>query len=282
MVPFRTSEGAEVVDVKHKLGLVTVADVTPSSKRRSHGPRPAGPGLKSGLASWRVAGSLVSGRCTSEELSSTSGVRSCEADTADRANGETDPGVRVAGTTAVAVWSWDEVVKTHWSSVLRTAFSLTDNRHDAEDLTQEVFLSVFRCLSTYTTTSFEHRLRSVTVALHRARIRHDRDLSLVTSVGKAGNLLATTQSTDESALNGRALSLDVRSALSNLTPDLRAAIVLSDIDALSCGEVASRLGVDWNVARDRIHKARLQLRIALAHRAPSRLESALVVTSEGS
>ena len=46
--------------------------------------------------------------------------------------------------------SWDEIVERHSDRVYRLAYRLTGNRHDAEDLTQEVFVRVFRSLSTYT------------------------------------------------------------------------------------------------------------------------------------
>src|SRR5476649_1992202 len=46
--------------------------------------------------------------------------------------------------------SWDEVVRTHSARVYRLAYRLTGNAHDAEDLTQDVFVRVFRSLSSYT------------------------------------------------------------------------------------------------------------------------------------
>ena len=46
--------------------------------------------------------------------------------------------------------SWDEVVREHSGRVYRLAYRLTGNQHDAEDLTQEVFVRVFRSLDSYT------------------------------------------------------------------------------------------------------------------------------------
>ena len=51
--------------------------------------------------------------------------------------------------------SWEEIVERHSDRVYRLAYRLTGNRHDAEDLTQEVFVRVFRSLSTYTPGTFE-------------------------------------------------------------------------------------------------------------------------------
>ena len=51
--------------------------------------------------------------------------------------------------------SWDQVVREHSARVYRLAYRLTGNVPDAEDLTQEVFVRVFRSLPTYTPGTFE-------------------------------------------------------------------------------------------------------------------------------
>ena len=50
--------------------------------------------------------------------------------------------------------SWDEVVRDQSARVYRLAYRLTGNTHDAEDLTQEVFVRVFRSLPIYTPGTF--------------------------------------------------------------------------------------------------------------------------------
>ena len=73
--------------------------------------------------------------------------------------------------------SWDEVVRTHSARVYRLAYRLTGNPHDADDLTQEVFVRVFRSLSSYTPGTFEGWLHRITTNLfldsvrRKARIR---------------------------------------------------------------------------------------------------------------
>src|SRR3954452_16334661 len=75
--------------------------------------------------------------------------------------------------------SWDEVVREHADRVYRLAYRLTGNAHDAEDLTQETFVRVFRSLSTYRPGAFEGWLHRITTNLfldgarRRARIRFD-------------------------------------------------------------------------------------------------------------
>src|SRR5882757_8979261 len=75
--------------------------------------------------------------------------------------------------------SWEEIVSTHSARVYRLAYRLTGNQHDAEDLTQEVFVRVFRSLSTYTPGTFEGWLHRITTNLfldmvrRKQRIRFD-------------------------------------------------------------------------------------------------------------
>ena len=68
----------------------------------------------------------------------------------------------------VSEWNlptWEEVVRTHSARVYRLAYRLTGNPHDAEDLTQEVFVRVFRSLSNYTPGTFEGWLHRITTNL---------------------------------------------------------------------------------------------------------------------
>src|ERR1700750_1736206 len=75
--------------------------------------------------------------------------------------------------------SWEEIVRAHSVRVYRLAYRLTGNQHDAEDLTQEVFVRVFRSLSSYTPGTFEGWLHRITtnlfldMARRRQRIRFE-------------------------------------------------------------------------------------------------------------
>ena len=75
--------------------------------------------------------------------------------------------------------SWGEIVERHSDRVYRLAYRLTGNRADAEDLTQEVFVRVFRSLDTFTPGTFEGWLHRITTNLfldqarRKQRIRFD-------------------------------------------------------------------------------------------------------------
>src|SRR5690606_17593187 len=70
--------------------------------------------------------------------------------------------------TALSGWTpptWEEIVRQHSARVYRLAYRLTGNQHDAEDLTQEVFVRVFRSLSTYSPGTFQGWLHRITTNL---------------------------------------------------------------------------------------------------------------------
>ena len=74
-------------------------------------------------------------------------------------------------TGADGVPTWEEIVDRHSDRVYRLALRLTGNRHDAEDLTQEVFVRVFRSLSGYTPGTFEGWLHRITTNLFLDSVR---------------------------------------------------------------------------------------------------------------
>jgi RNA polymerase sigma-70 factor (ECF subfamily) len=163
--------------------------------------------------------------------------------------------------------SWDEVVRTHSARVYRLAYRLTGNQHDAEDLTQEVFVRVFRSLSSYTPGTFEGWLHRITTNLfldmvrRKARIRFD---ALPDDAERLpGKEPGPAQVYDDTHFDD-----DVQAALDALPPDFRAAVVLCDLEGLSYEEIAATLGIKIGTVRSRIHRGRSQLRAALAHRSP--------------
>jgi RNA polymerase sigma-70 factor (ECF subfamily) len=163
--------------------------------------------------------------------------------------------------------SWDEVVRTHTARVYRLAYRLTGNPHDAEDLTQEVFVRVFRSLSSYTPGTFEGWLHRITTNLfldqvrRKARIRFD-------ALPDDAERLASPDRGPAQVYDDEHFDTDVQAALDALPPDFRAAVVLCDLEGLSYEEIAATLGIKIGTVRSRIHRGRSQLRAALAHRAP--------------
>ncbi len=164
--------------------------------------------------------------------------------------------------------TWDQVVDDHSARVFRLAYRLTGNRADAEDLTQEVFVRVFRSLGSFTPGTFEGWLHRITTNLfldqarRRSRIRFD-------TLGDEpeARFPSRVPAPDHQVLEGL-FDPDVEAALGALAPEFRAAVVLCDIEGLSYEEIAAVLGLKLGTVRSRIHRGRAQLRRALAHRAP--------------
>lgn len=163
--------------------------------------------------------------------------------------------------------SWDQIVREHSARVYRLAYRLSGNQQDAEDLTQETFIRVFRSLSSYTPGTFEGWMHRITtnlfldLARRRQRIRFD-------NLSDEAERLPGTHADPVVTFEHNNINADVQAALADLPPDFRAAVVLCDIEGLAYEEIAAALGVKLGTVRSRIHRGRLQLREALAHRAP--------------
>jgi RNA polymerase sigma factor (sigma-70 family) len=164
--------------------------------------------------------------------------------------------------------SWDQVVREHSARVYRLAYRLTGNVPDAEDLTQEVFVRVFRSLSTYTPGTFEGWLHRITTNLFLDMARRKQRIRFEGLGEEAAGRLSGDEPTPAQAFDARHLDGDVQQAIAALAPEYRAAVVLCDIEGLSYEEVADTLGVKLGTVRSRIHRGRAQLRVALEHRRP--------------
>lgn len=164
--------------------------------------------------------------------------------------------------------TWEEIVSTHSGRVYRLAYRLTGNQHDAEDLTQEVFVRVFRSLSTYTPGTFEGWLHRITTNLFLDMVRRKQRIRFDALGDDAAERLPSREPTPQQIFNDAHFDADVQQALDTLAPEFRAAVVLCDIEGLSYEEIAATLGVKLGTVRSRIHRGRSQLRKALAHRSP--------------
>lgn len=170
---------------------------------------------------------------------------------------------------APALPTWEEIVEQHSDRVYRLSLRLTGNRHDAEDLTQEVFVRVFRSLHTYTPGTFEGWLHRITTNLFLDQARRKQRIRFDALSDERAARLASPTAAPDTAYSDGTFDDDVEAALAALPPDFRAAVVLCDIEGLSYEEIAEILGAKLGTVRSRIHRGRSMLRTALAHRAPS-------------
>ncbi len=169
--------------------------------------------------------------------------------------------------------SWEEIVREHSARVYRLAYRLTGNQHEAEDLTQEVFIRVFRSLSSYQPGTFEGWLHRITTNHFLDGIRRKKRIRFDSLSNEIHGRLPGREPDPSRVLDDQSFDDDVQRALAALPVKFRTAVVLCDIEGLSYEEVATTLGVKLGTVRSRIHRGRSQLRTALAHRRP---QSALV------
>ena len=182
-------------------------------------------------------------------------------------------GAPVGDQTAAAVeWvppTWEDVVRDHGTRVYRLAYRLTGNRHDAEDLTQDVFIRVFNSLHRFQPGTFEGWLHRITTNLFLDSARRKQKIRFSALVDSSAERLPSRWSTPSEELMDAGLDHDVAAALAALPPEFRAAVVLCDIEGLTYEEISAVLDVKIGTVRSRIHRGRSQLRAALAHRRPT-------------
>lgn len=174
----------------------------------------------------------------------------------------------------VAEWtppSWEDVVRDHSARVYRLAYRLTGNTYDAEDLTQEVFVRVFRSLPSYTPGTFEGWLHRITTNLFLDMARRRQRIRFEGLGEETESRLGGSEPTPAQAFDDAHLDNDIQDALKALAPEYRAAVILCDIEGLSYEEIADALDIKLGTVRSRIHRGRAQLRAALEHRRPRHL-----------
>ena len=142
--------------------------------------------------------------------------------------------------------TWEEIVRQHSARVYRLSYRLTGNPHEAEDLTQDVFVRVFRSLDSYRPGTFEGWLHRITTNLFLDKVRRKQRIRFdALSEELSARLPLRASGTDpEEVFEMTHLDAEIQSALMALPPQFRAAVVLSDIEGYSYDEVAQTLGAE--------------------------------------
>jgi RNA polymerase sigma-70 factor (ECF subfamily) len=150
----------------------------------------------------------------------------------------------------------------HWRRVFNVAYKFVGRHDEAEDLTQDVFLKVFRSLATFDRrANFQTWLISVSRNLcidHYRSVRKERETidrgvnadDLAPASKDAGPLLQ---------MERRDLAEQLRRALDQLPVPLRAAVVMRDLQELSYQEIAEQLHLPEGTVKSRINRGRHEL-----------------------
>jgi RNA polymerase sigma-70 factor, ECF subfamily len=163
-----------------------------------------------------------------------------------------------------------ELVTDHQRMVIQLAMNLLGDRDEALDLSQEVFLRVFRTIHRFRGQS-SLRTWIYRIAVNQARNRHRfwrrrhraDHLSLDEHLAAHGDFVSEGDATPERVLAQKELASRLQAALDQLPFDQRTAIVLREIDGLSYDEIAFSLGVAVGTVKSRLTRARQALRLEL-------------------
>lgn len=163
-----------------------------------------------------------------------------------------------------------ELVAEHQRMVYSLAFHLLGDRDDALDLSQEVFLRVFRTISSFRGQS-TLRTWIYRIVINQARNRQrwwrrryrGSQVSLDEHVRLFGDLSSRDEVLPDRALASKETAAEIWRALDRLPFDQRTALVLREIDGLRYEEIAFSVGVAVGTVKSRLTRARQTLRAEL-------------------
>ena len=175
------------------------------------------------------------------------GSQMCEQDAIERAKNGDPSGI-------------ERLYELHKPRIYSLCLHHTHNVFDADDLTQEVFIQVFRKVGTFRGEaqfgSWVYKIALNFVRLHaREQRRHGRIIAAKVSENRLCSV--------KSRSSNPAQLVALRQALSSLTPVRRMTLLLHDIQGFTHDEAASRMGVSVIASKSRLHRARAALRTIL-------------------
>lgn len=164
-----------------------------------------------------------------------------------------------------------ELVSAHRDRVYNITFRMLGNRAEAEDVAQEVFITVFKTIDTFREESkFSTWLYRVAVNHCKNRIKYlvrrkDRDRDELDETNANGTsadspISAPVPSAPDRALEGAQMEKLIQEAIAELEEDQRVVVVLRDVEDLSIEEICEITGLPDGTVKSRLHRARLVLR----------------------
>lgn len=160
--------------------------------------------------------------------------------------------------------SWEQLVRLHLSRTYNLCYRFTGNPAEAEDLTQEVFLKVFRMLNTFdpSQAQFATWLNRITrnhLVDHYRRTSHDRATSSLDDDEAGITPKAGSASEPMAGLEQRERADLVQSALARLSPEMREVVILRDLQELDYAEIARIIEAPEGTVKSRLNRGRLEL-----------------------
>jgi len=164
----------------------------------------------------------------------------------------------------------------HKRRVYSLCLRMTGNTAEAEDLTQEAFLQLYRKISTFRGESafstWLHRL-AVNVVLMHLRKKGLQQISLDEADTSQDEPVKRDYGSDDRRLTGSVDRIGLQKAIADLPPGYRAVFVLHDVEGYEHNEIAEIMKCSVGNSKSQLHKARMKLRERLRHYRDGKTES---------
>ena len=167
--------------------------------------------------------------------------------------------------------AWEEIVQRFHRRIYNICYRFTGSQDDAQDLAQEVFIKIYRTLNSYDVDkgAFMTWVATLTRNLlvdHFRKSKQDRltdSMEEPTAVEDDGLSIATriedTGPSPDARLQTRETQEVVQKALQKLSPELREAVILRDLQDMDYREIALALKVPEGTVKSRINRGRTEL-----------------------
>lgn len=161
--------------------------------------------------------------------------------------------------------AWEQIVHQYHSRIYNVAYRYTARFDEAEDLTQEIFLKVYRTLGSYraevgTLVTWMIRVGRNHIIDHYRK--HKTERSQTDSIDldyERAEQNPARYPTPAEALEKSQLSARVHQGLMRITPELREAVILRDLEEFTYEEIADMLQVPIGTVKSRINRGRTEL-----------------------
>jgi RNA polymerase sigma-70 factor, ECF subfamily len=164
--------------------------------------------------------------------------------------------------------AWEDLVKVHTRRVYSICYRFTNSDSEAQDLTQDVFLRVFKNLKSFRAGEglcivWLTRLTRNLLIDHYRRTRMDRATESIEDQAAALEENTAAMARTDGMLAGREASELLQAALQKLSPELRETVILRDLEELEYREIAKILNVPEGTVKSRLNRGRAELAKAL-------------------
>ena len=167
--------------------------------------------------------------------------------------------------------AWEEIVQNYNRRIYNICYRFAGSADDAQDLTQEVFIKLYRTISSYDTSkgAFATWVTTITRNLLVDHFRKSKQDRMTDSLDTApsdhedaqplSDRIEDKSAPPDARVRSREVGDTVHAALAKLSPELREAVILRDLQDMDYREIATTLKVPEGTVKSRINRGRAEL-----------------------